>query len=93
MGFNLNPLNNTPQLKATQTQDGSAAGGLGYVNRRNGGRQHQQQNEKKEQKDTLNKTKSTYSLEDAKNASYADLPPLLKIIEFFKSLLKKLLNQ
>lgn len=91
MGFNLNPLNNTPQLKATQTQNGSSTGGLGYINKRNDNKQQQKENNK-QQKNSLNKTEATYTLEDAKKASYADLPPLLKLIEGFKNILTKLLH-
>ncbi|MBQ3311115.1 hypothetical protein IJG72_03470 [bacterium] len=92
MGFNLNPINNEPQIRTTKTQNEGTTGGLGYVQRRNDN-QSGKNNQKQEQNNKTSNQKDIYSLEDAKNASYVDLPPLLKTIEFFKSLIKKLLNQ
>lgn len=92
MGFNLNPLNfnNTPKLKATKANEGRSAGNLGYIQHRNEGNNNNQNN----QKSLFNKKQEeTFSLEDAKNANYADLPFLLKVIEFFKKIIKKLFHQ
>ncbi|MBR1942519.1 hypothetical protein IJ843_02145 [bacterium] len=88
MSFDVNPLNNTPQLRATQTQDGGA-GNTGYF----------EQQKKKKEEDELKKSlfkeekKDTFTLEDAKEAAYIEPPFLLKVVAYFKNLLRRLLYQ
>ena len=91
MGFNLNPINNNPQISTQRTQNEGTTGGLGYIQRRNG--KNSNNNQEQENNNKNSNKKDIFSLDDAKNASYADLPPLLRIVEFFKNLIKKLLNQ
>lgn len=86
MSFDVNPLNNTPQLRATQTQDGGA-GNTGYFER-------QKKKEEEELKQALfEEKKDTFSLKDAQEASYIEPPFLLKVLEYIKSLFRRLLHQ
>lgn len=87
MSFDVNPLNNTPQLRATQTQDGGA-GNTGYFER---------QKKKKEEEELsqalFQEKKDTFSLKDAQEASYIEQPFLLKVVEYLKNLFRRLLHQ
>ena len=87
MSFDVNPLNNTPQLRATQTQDGGA-GNTGYF---------EQQRKKKEEEELkkalFQEKKDTFSLKDAEDANYVEKPFLLKVVEYIKSLFRRLLHQ
>ena len=88
MSFNLNPLNNnTPQIRTSKSQDGGA-GNLGYF----------QQNKKDEQQDKeksvfFEEPKDTLTLSDAKEFSYVEPPFLLKVVEYFKMIFRRLLHQ
>ena len=89
MSFDVNPLNNNPQIRTAKSQDGGA-GNTGYF---------QQQKKKKEEED-FNKSvfkddssKDTFSLEDAKEISYAEPPLLLMIVNYFKLITKSLFNR
>ena len=87
MSFDVNPINNTPQLRTAKSQDGGA-GNTGYF---------EQQKKKKEEeefnKGIFKEKKDTFTLEDAKDLTYAEPPFLLKVVEYFKNLFKRLLNQ
>lgn len=90
MSFDVNPLNNNiPQLKTTQTQDGGA-GNTGYF---------EQQRKKKEEEEfnkslfNEEKTKDTFTLEDAREVSYAEPPLLLKIVNYFKLITRSLFKK
>lgn len=87
MSFNLNPLNNnTPQIRTSHTQDGGA-GNTGYF-------QQKHKDEKQERdKSVFGESKDSFTLSDAKNLDYSDTPFLLKVVEYFKSLFRKLLHQ
>ncbi len=87
MSFDVNPLHNTPQLRAAQTQDGGA-GNTGYF------QQKREQKEEDERKNSLFKeTQDTFSLKDAKELIYTEPPFLLKVVEYFKSIFRRLLHQ
>ena len=87
MSFDVNPLNNTPQLRAAQTQDGGA-GNTGYFE------QQKKKKEEEELKQALFKEKKdTFTLKDAQEASYIEPPFLLKVVEYIKSLFRRLLHQ
>jgi len=87
MSFDVNPLNNTPQLRASQTQDGGA-GNTGYF---------EQQKKKKEeeelQKSLFKEKKDTFTLKDAQEIAYVEPPFLLKVVSYLKNFIKKLLYQ
>ncbi len=87
MSFDVNPINNTPQMRTAKSQDGGA-GNTGYF---------EQQKKKKEEEDfnksLFKENKDTFSLEDAKDLTYAEPPFLLKIVQYIKNLFKQLLHQ
>lgn len=92
MSFDVNPLNDytPPSIKTNKTSDGGA-GSLGYF---------KQEEKRKEQEDELEKSifkesKDSYSfsMKDAENSYYGELPLSLKIINAIKNFIKKLLNK
>ncbi len=89
MSFDVNPLNNIPQLKAAQTQDGGA-GNTGYFEEQRKKKEEQERNKSVFKDD---KAKDTFTLEDAKEVSYAEPPLLLKIVNYFKLIIKSLFKK
>lgn len=90
MSFDVNPLNNnTPPLRAAQTQDGGA-GNTGYF---------EQQRKKKEEEEfnkslfKEDKSNDTFTLEDAKELDYSEPPLLLKIVNYFKLIFNSLFKK
>lgn len=87
MSFDVNPLHNTPQLRAAQTQDGGA-GNTGYFEQ-----QRKQKEDEERKKSLFEEKQDTFSLKDAKEMIYTDPPFLLKVVEYFKSMFRRLLHQ
>ena len=90
MSFDVNPLNNNvPQLKAAKTQDGGA-GNTGYFEEK---RKKKEEDERNKSVFKEEKGKDTFTLEEAKDMTYAEPPFLLKIMNYlrliFYSLFKK----
>lgn len=87
MSFDVNPLNNTPNLRPAKAQDGGA-GNTGYF---------EQQKKKKEEEELkqaiFKEKKDTFSLKDAQDSIYTEPPFLLKVVNYFKNLFNKLFNQ
>lgn len=92
MSFDVNPLNDytPPSIKTNKTSDGGA-GSLGYF---------KQEEKRKEQEEELEKsifkeTKDSYSfsIKDAEDSYYGDIPLTLKIINAIKAFIQKLLNK
>lgn len=87
MSFELNPLNNyNPQIRTNRTQDGGA-GNTGYFQQNGNGKK------KERDKSVFGEAKDTVTLSDASKFDYSDTPPLLMLVEFFKSLFRRLLHQ
>ncbi len=87
MSFDVNPLHNTPQLRAAQTQDGGA-GNTGYFEQQ---RKKQEDDERK--KSLFEEKNDTFSLKDAKEIIYTDPPMLLKIVDYLRNMFRRLLHQ
>ena len=82
MSFDVNPLNEytPPSIKTNKTSDGGA-----------GSKEQEEELEKsifKESKDTY-----SFSIKDAEDSYYGDIPLSLKIINAIKSFVNKLLNK
>jgi len=90
MSFDVNPLNNNiPQLKANKTQDGGA-GNTGYFEQK---RKKQEDDERNKSVFNEDKGKDTFTLEDARELSYAEPPLLLKIVNYFKMIINSLFKK
>ncbi len=92
MSFDVNPLNDytPPSIKTNKTSDGGA-GSLGYF---------QQEEKRKEQEEELeksifNEAKDTcsFTIKDAEDSYYGELPLSLKIIKMIKDFINKLLHK
>lgn len=93
MSFDVNPLNTTPETPTfitAQAQEGGA-GNTGYYERK---KKREEQEEEEELKKALFEEKGdTFTLEDAQKSAYIETPPLLKIVNYFKNIFRRLLNR
>ena len=92
MSFDVNPLNDytPPSIKTNKTSDGGA-GSLGYFRQEEKRKEQQEELEKsifKESKDTC-----SFTIKDAEDSYYGDLPLSLKIIKTIKDFINKLLHK
>lgn len=92
MSFDVNPLNDytPPSIKTNKTSDGGA-GSLGYFQQEEKRKEQEEELEKsifKESKDTC-----SFTIKDAEDSYYGDLPLSLKIIKMIKDFINKLLHK
>ena len=90
MSFDVNPLNEytPPSIKTNKTSDG---GSLGYFQQEEKRKEQEEELEKsifKESKDTC-----SFTIKDAEDSYYGDLPLSLKIIKTIKDFINKLLHK
>ncbi len=92
MSFVVNTLNDytPPSIKTNKTSDGGA-GSLGYFQQEEKRKEQEEELEKsifKESKDTC-----SFTIKDAEDSYYGDLPLSLKIIKTIKDFINKLLHK
>ena len=92
MSFDVNPLNDytPPSINTNKTSDGGA-GSLGYFQQEEKRKEQEEELEKsifKEAKDTC-----SFTIKDAEDSYYGDLPLSLKIIKMIKDFINKLLHK